>query len=52
MSLLFSRARVTSRYEKKGHLFVELDALIFANGTAPVTHCQHVAIYQPREAAV
>ena len=30
-------------------IFVELDGLIVANGMTPVAHCQHVAIYQPRE---
>ncbi|OYU90988.1 MAG: hypothetical protein CFE29_09240 [Bradyrhizobiaceae bacterium PARB1] len=46
---LVARAKVTANYEKKGHRFVELDALVVANGTTPVAHCQHVAIYQPRE---
>lgn len=46
---LVARARVTANYEKKGHRFVELDALIVANGETPVAHCQHVAIVQPRE---
>ncbi|MBC7577337.1 MAG: hypothetical protein H7312_08260, partial [Tardiphaga sp.] len=46
---LVARARVTANYEKKGHRFVELDALIVGNGITPVAHCQHVAIYQPRE---
>jgi hypothetical protein len=46
---LIARARVTGNYEKKGHRFVELDALVVANGTTAVAHCQHVAIYQPRE---
>ncbi|MET0967942.1 MAG: hypothetical protein ABWY18_01970 [Tardiphaga sp.] len=46
---LIARARVTGNYEKKGHRFVELDALIVANGTTVVAHCQHVAITQPRE---
>jgi hypothetical protein len=46
---LVARAKVTGNYEKKGHRFVELDALIVANGVTPVAHCQHVAIYQPRE---
>jgi acyl dehydratase len=46
---LVARARVTANYEKKGHRFVELDALIVANGGTPVAHCQHVAIVQPRE---
>ncbi len=45
------RAKVTGNYEKKGHRFVELDALVIANGTTPLAHCQHIAIYQPREQA-
>jgi acyl dehydratase len=48
---LTARARVTGNYEKKGHRFVELDALVVANGRAPLAHCQHIAIYQPREQA-
>ena len=48
---LTARARVTANYEKKGHRFVELDALVTANGTTPLAHCQHIAIYQPREQA-
>jgi acyl dehydratase len=48
---LTARARVTGNYEKKGHRFVELDALVVANGERPLAHCQHVAIYQPREQA-
>jgi acyl dehydratase len=46
-----ARAKVTGNYEKKGHCFVELDALVVANGTTPLAHCQHIAIYQPREQA-
>ncbi len=46
---LTARAKVTGNYEKKGHRFVELDAIIVANGDTPVAHCQHTAIYQPRE---
>jgi len=49
---LTARARVTGNYEKKGHRFVELDALIVGNDTTPLAHCQHVSIYQPRERAV
>jgi acyl dehydratase len=49
---LTARAKVTGNYEKKGHRFVELDALVVANGQTPVAHCQHIAIYQPREQAV
>jgi hypothetical protein len=48
---LTARARVTGNYEKKGHRFVELDALVVANGHTPLAHCQHIAIYQPREQA-
>jgi acyl dehydratase len=48
---LAARARVTANYEKKGHRFVELDALVVANGRTPVARCQHIAIYQPREQA-
>jgi hypothetical protein len=46
---LTARAKVTGNYEKKGHRFVELDALVVANGTTPLAHCRHIAIYQPRE---
>src|SRR5205085_551287 len=49
---LTARARVTGNYEKKGHRFVELDALVVANGRTPLAHCRHIAIYQPREQAV
>jgi acyl dehydratase len=48
---LTARAKVTGNYEKKGHRFVELDALVVANGKIPLAHCQHIAIYQPREQA-
>jgi hypothetical protein len=46
-----ARAKVIGNYEKKGHRFVELDALVIANGRTPLAHCHHVAIYQPREQA-
>jgi acyl dehydratase len=46
-----ARAKVIGNYEKKGHRFVELDALVVANGRTPLAHCHHVAIYQPREQA-
>ena len=45
------RAKVTANYERKGHRFVELDGVIVANGDRLVAHCQHVAIYRPRERA-
>jgi acyl dehydratase len=48
---LTARAKVTGNYEKKGHRFVELDALVVAGGRTPLAHCQHIAIYQPREQA-
>ena len=44
-----ARAKVTGNYDKKGHRFVELDALVVASGRTPLAHCQHIAIYQPRE---
>jgi acyl dehydratase len=46
-----ARAKVIGNYEKKGHRFVELDALVVANGVTPLAHCHHVAIVQPREQA-
>jgi acyl dehydratase len=49
---LTARAKVIGNYDKKGHRFVELDALVIANGTTPLAHCWHIAIYQPREQAV
>jgi acyl dehydratase len=48
---LTARAKVSAVYEKKGHRFVELDALVVGNGVTPLAHCHHVAIYQPREQA-
>jgi hypothetical protein len=48
---LTGRAKVADVYEKKGHRFVELDALVVGNGATPLAHCRHVAIYQPREQA-
>lgn len=44
-----TRARVTDEYERKGHRFVELDVLIVADGTTPVSRIHHVAIYEPRQ---
>jgi hypothetical protein len=48
---LTARAKVIDVYEKKGHRFVELDALVVGNGVTPLAHCRHIAIYQPREQA-
>lgn len=46
-----ARGKVTANYDKKGHRFVELDALVVANNKTPLAHCWHIAIYQPREQA-
>jgi acyl dehydratase len=46
---LTARARVTAAYEKKGHRFVEFDAVTLANGTRRVALCHHIAIVQPRK---
>ena len=45
---LTARARVAGNYEKKGHAFVDLDALVLADG-APVARIRHTAIYRPRQ---
>ncbi len=45
---LTARARVAGNYEKKGHRFVDLDALVLADG-APVARITHTAIYRPRQ---
>jgi len=42
---------VVGNYEKKGHRFVELDALVVANGNHPARPCWHIAIYSRREQA-
>ena len=49
--VITARAKVIGNYDKKGHRFVELDALVVANGKTPLAHCWHIAIYQPREQA-
>jgi acyl dehydratase len=41
-------AHVAANYERKGHRFVELDAVVLAN-RAPVAHIAHTAIYRPRQ---
>ena len=48
---LTARARVTNNYDHKGHLFVDLDVLVLADGTRPVAHVAHTAIYRPRQVA-
>jgi acyl dehydratase len=42
------RAKVAANYEKKGHRFVDLDALVIANNERPVAHVLHTAIYRLR----
>ncbi len=42
------RARITNNFERKGHLFVELDALVLAQGSRLLARMDHTAIYQPR----
>ena len=48
---LSARAVVTANYEHKGHCFVELDVLVFANGQTPIARIDHIAIYRPRQVA-
>ena len=43
------RARITENYERKGHLFVELDAVVLAGGDRIVARIDHTAIYEPRQ---
>ena len=43
--------RGSSVFIATGHRFVELGALVVANGTTPLARCYHIAIYQPREQA-
>ena len=45
------RARITKNYEHKGHLIVEIDALVLAGGAAPAARIAHTAIYRPRQVA-
>ena len=49
--VITARAKVIGNYDKKGHRFVEFDALVVGNGQTPLAHCHHIAIYQPREQA-
>jgi len=43
------RARVAANYERKGHGFVDLDALVIANARTPVARVTHTAIHRPRQ---
>jgi hypothetical protein len=42
---------VTQNYERKGHKFVEVDALVLANERTPLARVTHTAIYRPRQLA-
>jgi hypothetical protein len=44
------RGQVTGNYDRKGHRFVELDALIHV-GARKIARLHHVAIYRPRQVA-
>jgi hypothetical protein len=48
---LSARALITGNYEHKGHRFVALDALVYANGKHPIARIAHTAIYRPRQLA-
>jgi acyl dehydratase len=48
---LSARAVVTANYERKGHRFVELDVLVYANRDTPIARIDHIAIYRPRQLA-
>jgi hypothetical protein len=48
---LGARARVTGNYEHKGHLFVDIDALVLADEARPIARVQHISIYRPRQLA-
>ena len=50
-STLTARARITRNYEHKGHRFVEIDALVLANESAPIARIAHTAIYRLRQTA-
>ncbi len=47
---LTGRGRIAANYERKGHRFVEFDALVLAGGVRPVAVVRHTAIYRPRQA--
>ncbi len=48
---LSAKALVTGNYDKKGHRFVDLDVLVYANRTTPVARIAHISIYRPRQRA-
>ena len=48
---LTARGKVLDAFERKGHRFVDMDVLIVANATKPVTRIHHTAIYEVRKVA-
>jgi hypothetical protein len=48
---LSAKALVTANYDRKGHRFVDLDVLVYANGTTPIARIAHISIYRPRQLA-
>ena len=47
---LTARSSVAANYERKGHLFVELEVLVLSDAARPVAQVRHTAIYRPRQA--
>jgi hypothetical protein len=45
---LSARGRVAGLSERRGHHLVDLDVLLVADGSVPVTHVRHSAIYRLR----
>jgi acyl dehydratase len=48
---LTARAVVTANYDRKGHRFVELDVLVYAERKTATARIGHIAIYRPRQLA-
>jgi hypothetical protein len=48
---LSARAVVKDNYERKGHRLVDLDCILLKNGTTPVAHVLHTAVYKLRHLA-
>jgi acyl dehydratase len=48
---LSARALVTANYDKKGHRFVDLDVVVYADRSRPVARIAHISIYRPRQLA-
>jgi acyl dehydratase len=48
---LSARALITDNYDHKGHRFVALDVLVYANNATPIARIAHTAIYRPRQLA-